>query len=212
MENERLQQMARREQTERERAEENRKTETEQLRAQIEAQLRREAKEKERIAEAARIAVEEQQKLELEKLRAERMRLEDERVRREEEKRIEAERIAEEERLAAREAETRAKEEAKAPEAPAVNMNYTFTRKTVSLLFRKSVDPNLITRIHATIQATLEYLGKQNVPMKIKATIPSSNMVKLDFIEFPKEEMELLGSIIKILGNNNLGIAKAMID
>ena len=212
MENERLQQMARREQTERERAEENRKTETEQLRAQIEAQLRREAKEKERIAEAARIAVEEQQKLELEKLRAERMRLEDERVRREEEKRIEAERIAEEERLAAMEAEARAKEEAKAPEAPAVNMNYTFTRKTVSLLFRKSVDPNLITRIHATIQATLEYLGKQNVPMKIKATIPSSNMVKLDFIEFPKEEMELLGSIIKILGNNNLGIAKAMID
>lgn len=212
MENERLQQMARREQTERERAEENRKTETEQLRAQIEAQLRREAKEKERIAEAARIAVEEQQKLELEKLRAERMRLEDERVRREEEKRIEAERIAEEERLAAREAEARAKEEAKPSEAPAVNMNYTFTRKTVSLLFRKSVDPNLITRIHATIQATLEYLGKQNVPMKIKATIPSSNMVKLDFIEFPKEEMELLGSIIKILGNNNLGIAKAMID
>ncbi len=214
MENERLQQRALREQSERERAEENRRAETEQLRAQIEAQLRREAKEKERIAEAARIAVEEQQKLELEKLRAERMRLEEERLRREEEKRREEERLAEEQRLAeARRNEAERKAEVAEPEpAPVPEKNYTFISKTVSLLFRKSVDPNLITRIHATIKATLEYLGKQSVPMKIKATIPNSNMVKLEFTQFPEEEMELLGSIIKIMGNNNLGIAKAIIE
>ena len=207
-ENERLIEKARKEAEERQLAEENHKNETEQLRAQIEAGLRREAKEKERIAEAARYAVEEQQRLELERLKAERIRLEDERARREAEAKAEAERLAEQKRLE----EERAKKAAEAAAASAPMKKYTFTTKVVSLIFRKSVDPNLISRIEATIKATLEYLGKQNVPMKIKATIPSSNMVRLEFREFPEQEMELLGSIVKIMGNNNLGIAKAIIE
>ena len=207
-ENERLIEKARKEAEERQLAEENHKNETEQLRAQIEAGLRREAKEKERIAEAARYAVEEQQRLELERLKAERIRLEDERARREAEAKAEAERLAEQKRLEAE----RAKKAAEAAAASAPMKKYTFTTKVVSLIFRKSVDPNLISRIEATIKATLDYLGKQNVPMKIKATIPSSNMVRLEFREFPEQEMELLGSIVKIMGNNNLGIAKAIIE
>lgn len=211
MENERLLERARREEAQRQLAEENHKNEKAELRAQIEASLRREAKEKERLVEAARIAAAEQQALELEKMRAERARLEDERARREAEERAAAEKLAEEKRL--EEERQRAEAEATAQKQTATRArNYTFTTKSVSLIFRKSVDPNLISRIEATIKATLEYLGKQDVPMKIKATIPTSNMVKLEFREFPEQELELLGSIVKIMGNNNLGIAKAIIE
>ena len=205
-ENERLLALARQSEAAKQLAEEAHKSEREQLKAQIEAGIRREAKEKERMAEAARYAIEEQQRAELEMIRAERQRIEDERARREAEARAEEERLAEEKRM--REQKARREAEAKAAQIK----NYTFTTKVVSLIFRKSVDPNLISRIEATIKATLEYLGKQNVPMKIKATIPSSNMVRLEFREFPEQEMELLGSIVKIMGNNNLGIAKAIIE
>jgi hypothetical protein len=205
-ENERLLELARQSEAAKQLAEENHKNEKEQLKAQIEAGLRREAKERERLAEAARLATMEQQRAELEMIRAEQQRAEDEKARREAEARAEEERLAEEKRI--REQKARREAEAKAAQIK----NYTFTTKVVSLIFRKSVDPNLISRIEATIKATLEYLGKQNVPMKIKATIPNSNMVRLEFREFPEQEMELLGSIVKIMGNNNLGIAKAIIE
>lgn len=205
-ENERLLELARQSEAAKQLAEENHKNEKEQLKAQIEAGLRREAKERERLAEAARLATMEQQRAELEMIRAEQQRAEDEKARREAEARAEEERLAEEKRI--REQKARREAEAKAAQIK----NYTFTTKVVSLIFRKSVDPNLISRIEATIKATLEYLGKQSVPMKIKATIPNSNMVRLEFREFPEQEMELLGSIVKIMGNNNLGIAKAIIE
>ena len=205
-ENERLLELARQSEVAKQLAEENHKNEKEQLKAQIEAGLRREAKERERLAEAARLATMEQQRAELEMIRAEQQRAEDEKARREAEARAEEERLAEEKRI--REQKARREAEAKAAQIK----NYTFTTKVVSLIFRKSVDPNLISRIEATIKATLEYLGKQSVPMKIKATIPNSNMVRLEFREFPEQEMELLGSIVKIMGNNNLGIAKAIIE
>ena len=48
--------------------------------------------------------------------------------------------------------------------------------------------------------------------MKIRASVPDSQNVILEFVQIPIEEMELLGNIIKILGNSGLGIAKAIIE
>lgn len=216
---------------ERERA---RLEETERLRSQIEAQLRAEARERERLAEAARAAVEEQRRIEEEKARLES-------IRREEEERAEAERAAKEleakraaevERITKEtEARIRAEYEAKKAEeeaasAPAVNVpeqkrvreddevnsRYTYTSKNVRLLFRRSVDPNITARIHEIIKATLDYYGKSKVYLKIRATVPDSQTVVLEFVKIPMEEMELLGNLIKVLGNSGLGIAKAIVE
>jgi hypothetical protein len=213
LENERLQDRARREKAEWTRIEENRRAETEKLRTQIEAQVRQEAKERERLAEAARAAVEEQHRLEAEKLRQERQRLEEERRadaerrRAEEEARIEAARRAEAERI------RRSEETEKPAEEPQyVDNDYTYVSKTVRLIFRRSVDPNITARIHEIIKATLEYYGKEKVYMRIKATVPDTSTVCLEFVKIPLEEMELLSNIIKVIGNSGLGIAKAILE
>ena len=93
-----------------------------------------------------------------------------------------------------------------------LNPNYTYTSKSVKLLFRRSVDPNITGRIHEIIKATLDYYGKSKVYLKIKATVPDTETVILEFVKIPMEEMELLGNIIKVLGNSGLGIAKAILE
>ena len=142
-------------------------------------------------------------------------------ARREEEARqaakAEAERKAEAARRA--EAERKAAEEKalkeKTNQAIAGNIrtkNYTYTSKIVRLLFRRSVDPNITSRIYEIIKTTLEYYGKEKMYMRIKATIPDTTTVILEFLEIPMEEMTLLSNIIKVLGNSGLGIAKAIVD
>jgi hypothetical protein len=92
------------------------------------------------------------------------------------------------------------------------NGKYSYTSKTVRFIFRRSVDPNITARIHEIIKATLEYYGKDKVFMKIRASVPDSQTVILEFVQIPIEEMELLGNIIKILGNSGLNIAKAIVE
>jgi len=178
--------------------EEARAAEEEKMRLALEDQLRREAREKERMAEAAKIALAE--------------------ARREEEAKALAAK-AEAERKAQAEAERKAAEEkamsAKTNAAIAGGIrtkNYTYTSKTVKLLFRRSVDPNMTSRIYEIIKTTLEYYGKEKMYMRIKATIPDNTTVILEFLEIPMEEMTLLSNIIKVLGNSGLGIAKAIVD
>ena len=193
-----------------------RRAEEEKLRAEIEAQLRREAHERQRLAEAARLAIEEQNRLQAEADRAARQReeeariAEEERRRREHEAQLEAERAAEVERI------RREAEEARVAAQKAMPVmgdgNYTYTSKTVKFLFRRSVDPNITSRIYEIIKATLEYYGKDKIYLKIKASVPDSQTVCLEFVHIPIEEMQLLGNIIKILGNSGLGIAKAIIE
>ncbi len=213
---EKLREQAKRAQTVREAQDAVRKAEQEKLRAQIEAQLRAEARERERLAEAARLAIEEQRRLEAENARIARQREEEARIaeenrrRAEEEARLEALRAAEVERIR-REAEE-AKEAAKRAMPEMGDGKYSYTSKSVKLIFRRSVDPNITTRIHEIIKATVEYYGKDKVYMKIKASVPDSQTVCLDFTQIPIEEMSLLGNIIKILGNSGLGIAKAIIE
>ena len=199
--------------------EEARRAEEQKLRAQLEQQLMMEARERERMAEAARAALEEQKRAEAEaaakakaKEDAERLAA-FERQRAEEAARLEAERKAEAERLR-KEADERAaaSKAAAAISSNARSKNYTYTSKSVRLLFRRSVDPNITSRIYEIIKTTLEYYGKDKMYMRIKATIPDTTTVILEFVEIPMEEMTLLSNIIKVLGNSGLGIAKAIVE
>ena len=195
-------------------AEAQRIAEEKELRLQIETQLREEAQERERLEQAARAAIEEQRRLEAENARIARQREEEERIDAENRRRIAEEMEAEALRQAEAERIIREEEEAKA-KATMPDMStpqYAYTSKVVKLLFRRSVDPNITTRIHEIIKATVEYYGKDNVYLKIKAMVTDSQTVVLEFEEIPLEEMALLGNIIKIIGNSGLGIAKAIIE
>ena len=216
-ENERLAELARKAEEKRIANEAERIAEAEKLRGEIEARERAEEREKARMAEAARLAVIEQQRLAAERAEEEKRRLaeeaENERLaeaaRIEEQRRLEAERIraemkAEEERAAKSALEAAAKEE------KAQSANYV--SKNARLLFRRPVDPNITKRIHEIILTTIKYFKKENVYIKIKATVPDSTTVNLHFVKIPEEETELLVNIIKVLGKSELGIIKAILE
>ena len=190
------------------RAEETRNAETEKLKSEIEARERAEAIEKERMAEAARLALLDRERLEAEAL--ERMRAAEEEKRRiaeqeaEENRRREEARRLEEERLRAEEEKKKAEELAKP--------SYTYVSKNARLLFRRPVDPNVTARIHEIILTTVKYFHKEDVYIKIKATVPDSTTVNLHFVKIPEEETELLINIIKVLGKSELGITKVYLE
>ena len=214
-ENERLQAQMARERREQAIKEEELRAEEARLRAQIELQLRAETRERERFAEAARAAVEQQRRLEAEQLKMQKehadelRRHNEERIKAEKERRAEAAKAAELER--ARRAEAAAKP-APAPEVIKEDTKYTYTSKVVRLVFRRSVDPNITSKIHEIIKVTLEYYGKDKIYLKVRATVPDNQTVCLEFIKIPMEEMDLLRNIIKVLGNSGLGIAKAVVE
>ena len=206
-ENERLLEKARREEAERQ-------SEQARLKAEIEAKMRAEARERERLAEAALLAVEEKRRLEAEReeaeraRRAEEARLAAERKRAEEEAaKLAAERAKEEERVR-REAE-QAAEVAKALEEQGAPK---YVSRTAEFTFRRIVDPNVTKRIYEIVKSTIEFYHKEDVYIRIKATVPDSSTVKLEFLEVPEEEGELVVNIIKALGKSDLGIAKATLD
>ena len=204
LEHEKLQAQLARERREQAIKEEELRAEEARLRAQIEIQLRAETRERERLAEAARIAVEEQRRLQ-----AEHEKLAGERAAEERRAAAEAKRAASEADKARREKQAAARAKVA---AAAEDPQYTYTSKVVRLVFRRSVDPNITQRIHEIIKVTLEYYGKDKIYLKVKATVPDSETVCLEFIKIPMEEMELLGNIIKVLGNSGLGIAKAIVE
>ena len=216
LEYEKLKEQARRDALAQEARDAVRRAEEEKLRAKIETQLRHEARERERLAEAARMAIEEQRRLEAEAARAARLREEEERARIESERRAAEEARLEEMRRAELERVRREEEERQRalretmPEMG--DGKYTYTTRNVRLIFRRSVDPNITARIHEIMKATMEYYGKEKLYIKVRASVPDSQTVCLEFIHIPMEEMELLGNIIKILGNSGLGIAKAIIE
>lgn len=204
LEHEKLQAQLARERREQAIKEEELRAEEARLRAQIELQLRAETRERERLAEAARVAVEEQRRLE-----AEHAKLTAEHAAEERRAAAEAKRAAAEADKARREKQAAARAKVA---AAAEDPKYTYTSKVVRLVFRRSVDPNITQRIHEIIKVTLEYYGKDKIYLKIKATVPDSETVCLEFVKIPLEEMELLGNIIKVLGNSGLGIAKAIVE
>ncbi len=200
IEHEKLQEQLARERREQAIKEDELRAEEARLRAQIEVQLRAETRERERLAEAAKIAVEQQRKLETEhaKLTGERA--------------AEARMAAEAKQADRARREKQAAAQAKVEAVAMDPAKYTYTSKVVRLVFRRSVDPNITQRIHEIIKVTLEYYGKDKIYLKVKATVPDSETVCLEFVKIPMEEMELLGNIIKVLGNSGLGIAKAIVE
>ena len=213
-ENERLAALARE-------AEEKRVAEAERLRREIEARELAEAREKERMAEAARLAVLEQKRMEEERLEEERrLAAETEQQKRfEEAARLEEERKREAERIRRDMAEKTVddhigaivKEVKDASESrPEASVNYV--SKNARLIFRRPVDPNITKRIHEIILTTIKYFHKEDVYIKIKATVPDSSTVNLHFVKIPENENELLVNIIKVLGGSNLGITKVILE
>lgn len=184
--------------------------EAEELRARLEAQLRAEAREKELMAEAAMASLEEQRRLEKER-EAER-----ERIRKDEERLAEARRKAEEEQRALEEARRKAEAEekakAEAAKAEAASGEPKYVSKTARLIFKYSVAQTATKKIHEIILATIKYFHKEDVYIRIKATVPDANTVVLDFVKIPENEIPLLVNIIKVLGKSDLGIIKAILD
>ena len=89
---------------------------------------------------------------------------------------------------------------------------YTYTSKLVRLMFRRNIDPNVTSRIHEMISIALSHYGKEDVYIKVKASIPDSSTVILNFVKIPEEELDLLVDIIKFLGNSDLGIYKVILE
>ena len=231
-ENERLAELAKKAEADKLQLLAEREAEIEKYKQELEARERMEAIEKERLAEAARLAVIEQKRLmeearaneekraaEEEARRIEEARIREEKLREEERRKIEAERAAileaervreEREAEAKRTASAEMAEDPIASDAPA--KNYTYTSKNARLLFKRPVDPNVTKRIHEIILTTIKYFHKENVYIKIKATVPDSTTVNLHFVKIPEEETELLIQIIKVLGKSDLGITKVFLE
>ena len=188
------------------RAEELHQAEKQQLLSEITSLKQADERERYRLAEAAKLEIEERRRLteEAERAELERRRLAEEQMRRLEEERLEAERAAERERWN--------REAAAEKAAPAPVQNLIYTSYVVRLLFRHSVDPNSINQIGELIKTTVAYYKKDELKIYVKASLPDSMTVQLDFTNIPEGEHELIVNIIKVLGNSNLGIAKAILD
>ncbi len=190
---------------------EAKKAEEERIRAEIEARMRLEAQERERIAEAARMAVEEQKRLEAERAakeereRREALEREAERLRLEEEaRRLEEQRRREEQRRLEEEERRRREEEAARARAEIIT-------KQAKLLFRYSVDLNVIKRIKEVVETTLVQNKKEKLNIHIKAYPQDANSINLE-IKLPRNEMDLLVSMMKALGGASLGITKIILE
>ena len=180
-------------------------------RAELEAKMRLEAEERARIAEAARMAVEEQKRLEaeraakLERERQEALEREAEAARQAEE----ARRLEEERRLI--EERRREEEERRRRQEEAAKARPTIVTKQAKIMFRYSVDVNVLKRIKEVIEKTLVDNDKQTLNIHIKAYPVDSSSISLE-IKLPDTEMELLVSMMKALGGASLGITKIILE
>ena len=190
---------------------EEKRAEEERIRAELEAKMRLEAEERARIAEAARMAVEEQKRLEAERAakeereRREALEREAERLRREEEARRLEEQRRREEQLRREEEERRRKEE------EAARARVAIVTKQAKLLFRYSVDLNVIKRIKEVVETVLVDNKKEKLNIHIKAYPQDQNSIALE-IKLPQNEMDLLVSMMKALGGASLGITKIILE
>ncbi len=189
-------------------------TETERLRLELERRDREEARERDRLAEAARLAVLEQKRIEAEReererelARIEAERLERERIdreRQEEARRIESERIR------------RLEDEKRGGTAPAPSAKTAaevgYMSKHAKLIFRKTVDLNVIKRIKEIVEQTLTVKGKKQVQIHMKAYPKDATTICLDVLKMPRDEEALLVDIIKAIGTAGLGISKITLE
>ncbi len=170
----------------------------------LDAAKRREEREKDRLAEAAKIAV-------AERYESDKPVYEDKEPL--PEKASEKEEIPalekENEPLVATEPEKLEPEKEEQSEKPSP---VRYVSKVADITFRHPVDPNITKRIQEIIVTTVKYFGKEDVYMKIKLTIPDHYMVRLEFVKIPENESALLSDIIRVLGHSKLGITKVLLD
>ncbi len=194
--------------------------EIDNLRESIKAVHRSEERERDRIAEAARVAVEEQKKQNMDVDIEEERRLAEELLKRrkEEAEQQEAERLSKEREEAERAraaalAIAESEPESAEPQFTAPqNQAVKYVSKKADIIFRSPVDPNITKRIQEIVVTTVKYFNKENVYMKIKASIPEHNLVRLEFLKIPENESALLTDIIRVLGHSKLGITKVLLD
>ena len=182
--------------------------EEEKYRQMVEAQRRAEERERERMKEAA-IAEIQQRRLEEERLlreAEEKRQAEEIEARKVEDERKAAEKAAESERLV-REYGKPTAEAISKPTPELIN----YTSYTATLIFRHSVDPNSISRIRDLIKTTITYFRKDDLKIHIRASMPDNLTVKLEFVQIPETEHDLVVNIIKVLGKSDLGIARAVL-
>ena len=150
--------------------------EAEELRQRLEEKLRAEVREKELLAEAAKAAVLEQQRLEKERLERERIEAAEREAaeRRAEEERREKLRLEEERARAEAEAKAAAEAEARAKEEARKKSDDGYVSKKVKLIFKRPIDQSITTRIHDIIVATIRYYHKEDVYIKSRRTFPTS--------------------------------------
>ena len=190
---------------------EEKRLEEERQRAELEAKMRLEAEERARIAEAARMAVEEQKRLEAERAaKAERQRQEELAREVEMARQAEAARKLEEERRLMDE-RRREEEERRRRQEEAAKARPTLITKQAKIMFRYSVDVNVLKRIKEVIEKTLVDNDKQTLNIHIKAYPVDSSSISLE-IKLPDTEMELLVSMMKALGGASLGITKIILE
>ncbi len=192
---------------EQQRIEQQRLAEEEERRARAEEQARRDAEERARFAEAARLAVEQQRRIDEERAanearaREQALMLERERLIREDEARRAEQRMREEERR-------RIEEARRAPAPPPVE----YMTKHAKLIFGRSFDPGVLTRIKEIVERTLVEKKKENIRIHMKAYPVDSYTINLDIMKIPTTEQELLVSIIKAIGNGRIGITKIIVE
>lgn len=194
LENERLARLAREAEEERLRrerelveAEQRHKREEEELRQKIEAQLQREARERDRLAEAARQALLEHRRQEEEKAR-------------------------EEEPADTEAFDEPTPETVSEPIPEPKPQREEYVTKHARLIFRSSTELGIINRIKTIIEDTLVANGKTDVDMHIKAYAIDPTTIGLDIVRMPQTEGELLVTIMKTLGNSRLGITKITVE
>ena len=188
--------------------------EVEKLRQEIDVRTKAEARERERLSEAARLAVLEQQRKDEER-RLNEMREEENAIRlaKEAAMKAEAERIEEERRREAerirREAEERARKEAE-KQIPA---EPEYMSKQAKLLFRRRMDSDSVKKkIRTIVEDTLIAQNKTHVLIHMKAYATDDYTMNIDILKMPKNESELLVSIVRAIGNGGLGITKIILE
>ena len=164
------------------------------------------------------MAVEEQKRVEAERrARAERERQEalakeSERLRLEEEaRRLDEERRREEQRKREEERHKREEEERRRREAEAERARVQIVERRVNLIFRYNFDPNIIPRIKEITDSTIQQLNKGDVDIHIRAYPNDANSIFLN-VKLPSNEMDLLVSIVKAIGNARIGVTKVSIE
>lgn len=178
----------------------------------------RQNKEREMIAEAARLAVEEQRRLEADRREALKRQQElAEEQRREDEERRQRE-LVEQQRAkliaeAAAAVSAREPAPATAPVAPrSAHVAEELIQKIARIQFRYDVvNLNVISKIKEIVERTLISEGKQDVKIFMKAYPQEQSLVVLD-VKLPSDEQPLLVTLIKAIGNGGLGVTKITLE